>query len=198
MRPAWAPSRNTLQSGGSGNTDDAVAAFRSCAQRHGQIRVESDAEGHGIRGEILDDLMPMQPAFLKSVGQAVAEGEWKHRPCGFVVGEFEFDPVGFLGRDFPGGFPGESMGWHGVVLPGPGVMVIGAGHVVVAHQRKEQGAARPHLAGVSGNDRIVVMQGFHDAVAREGSLVSDQPSAELGQHLGHGSGLIPDLYARSQ
>jgi hypothetical protein len=43
-----------------------------------------------------------------------------------------------------------------------------------------------------------VIQCVHDAMAGEGSLISDQPSAEFGQHLGHGSGLVPDFYARSR
>ena len=137
----------------------------------------------------------MQATFLKPVGQAVAKGERENRPSCVAIGEFEFDLIGFLGRDLPGSFSGKSMGRHWMVLASPGVMVVGAGDVVVAHDWKEQGAARPHLSGVSSNDCVVVMQSFHEAMPGEGSLVSDEPPTQLGQHLGHGSGLIPDFYA---
>jgi hypothetical protein len=85
-----------------------------------------------------------------------------------------------------------------MVLTGPGIMVVGAGDVVVADYWKEQGAARPHLAGISSNDRVVVMQCFHEAMAGEGSLIPDEPPTQLGQHLGHGSGLILDFYTSSR
>jgi hypothetical protein len=84
-----------------------------------------------------------------------------------------------------------------MVLTGPGIMVVGAGDVVVADYWKEQGAARPHFAGISSNDRVVMMQCFHEAMAGEGSLIPDKPPTQLGQHLGHGSGLIPDFYTSS-
>ena len=140
----------------------------------------------------------MQATFLKSVGQAITKGEGEHRPGGVAVGEFELDLIGFLGRDFPGSFSGKSMRWHRIVLTGPGIMVVGAGDVVVAHDWKEQGVARPHLSGISSNDRVVMMQCFHEAMAGEGSLIPDEPPTQLGQHLGHGSGLIPDFYTSSR
>ena len=145
---------------------------------------------------ILDELLPVEPTVLEPVGQAVAEGEGVHSARGLGIGEGDLDLIGGLRGHFPRRFPRESMGLHGMVLAGPGVMVVRPGNVVVAHQGKEQRAARPHFAGVPCDHRLVVVQCLHESVAGNGLLIPDQPASEFRQDLGHGSGLVPDFYAR--